>query len=239
MVKCLSKEEIDAIAARVIQEYSKLLGVMTIGHVLSIDPYIFLNSLLGLNIEYRHLSPNRDTLGLTSYDEVGVEVFDEDEEWFFLDGNTVLIESDLLSDKQTGRRNFTIIHEGCHHIMKMLFPDEYNNGINTRRVLRYRDSRRSRPYEEYQIDRLASSILMPSVLIKQTMRLAGLGKTIKMLNPVWRRQEYDKFCWMCSILGVSKQALCIRMKELGLLEKEYLKYPNEIIDIYKGDENYD
>lgn len=235
MAKYLSKEEIDTIADRVFRAYRKLSTAYISGCVLSVDPDILLGSLLGLSVEYRHLSIKREILGLTAFDEVGVEVFDEDEELFFLDGHTVLVESDLLSEGQTGRKNFTLMHEGCHHIVKHLFPDMYGQGINARRVLCYRDNRRSRPYEEYQIDRLAAAILMPGVLVKQTMSLAGLDKKIKMLNPIWRRPEYEKFCWMCSVLGVSKQALCIRMKELGLIEKEYLSNPNQIIDIYEGD----
>ena len=56
-----------------------------------------LTRLLGLTIDHRHLSEDGLTLGLTSYEEVGVEVFgNEQEEMYFLDGSTVLIEENLL-----------------------------------------------------------------------------------------------------------------------------------------------
>ena len=197
-----------------------------------IDPNILLESLLGLTIEYCHIAPQNQILGLTSFEEVGVEIYDENVDLFFFDGKTVLIESNLLAENQTGRRNFTIIHEGCHHILKMLFPNDYRNNMNARRVFCYRATSSYRTVEEQQVDQLASAVLMPRKLIKQAMFLAGLKEEIKMLNPVWRRQEYEKFCWMCQLLGVSKQALCIRMTQLGLIGESHLRHPNEIIDIY-------
>lgn len=38
-----------------------------------------------------------------------------------------------------------------------------------------------------------------------------------------------------NVSRVSKQALSIRMRRLGLLGEEYLKNPNEILDIHLGD----
>ena len=125
MAKYLSYNDLDAIAARVFRAYSKLPEVQAAGQVLYVDPNLLLKSLLGLTIEYRHLSQDRTTLGITAYDEVGVEICGEDEDLFFFDGKTVLIESDLQAEDQTGRRNFTIVHEGCHHVLKMLFPKDY------------------------------------------------------------------------------------------------------------------
>ena len=164
-------------------------------------------------------------------------IFDEIEDLFYFDGKTVLIEKDLLADDQMGRRNFTIVHEGCHHVLKMLFPKDYSRGPNARRVLRYRDTRGSRTQEEWQVDRLTSSILMPRELIEQAMFLVGQNGRIEMLNAVWRRKEYERFCNMCYLLGVSKQALSIRMMRLGLLGEEHLRHPNEILDIVMGDDD--
>ena len=47
-----------------------------------------------------------------------------------------------------------------------------------------------------------------------------------------------KFEEMSSVMGVSKQALAIRMRSLGLLEKEYLSNPHEMLNIYV-EEDYD
>ncbi len=237
MARYLSYNDLDAIATRVFRAYSKLPEVQTAGQLLYIDPNLLLNQLLGLTIEYRHLSTDGTMLGITAYDEVGVEICDEDEDLFYFDGKTVLIEKDLLAEDQTGRRNFTIVHEGCHHILKMLFPKDYAGGANARRVLRYRDMRSERIWEEWQVDRLTSSILMPQELVEQAMSLVGQNGRIDMLNAVWRRKEYERFCNMCYLLGVSKQALSIRMMRLGLLGEEHLRHPNEILDIEMGDDD--
>ncbi len=239
MSRYLSHNDLDAIADRVFRAYSRLPEVRAAGQVLYVDPALLLKALLGLSIEYRHLSRDGMTLGITAYDEVGIEIYDEKEDLFFFDGKTVLIESDLLADDQTGRRNFTIIHEGCHHVLKMLFPRDYSGGPNARRVLRYRDTRGYRDREEWQVDRLTSSVLMPKSLVEQAMHIVEQNGKIDVLNAVWRREEYERFCNMCSILGVSKQALSIRLQRLGLLGKEQLRHPNEILNIYMGDDDVD
>ena len=236
MARYLSYNDLDTIAERVFRAYLKLPEVQAAGQVLYVDPCLLLKALLGLTIEYRHLSSDGSTLGITAYDEVGVEICDENEDLFFFDGKTVLIEKDLQAEDQTGRRNFTIIHEGCHHVLKMLFPRDYASAANARRVIRYREARGSRTREEWQVDRLTSSILMPRELVEQAMCLVGQNGKIDMLNAVWRHREYERFCNMCYLLGVSKQALCIRMMRLGLLGEEHLRYPNEILDIVMGDD---
>ena len=43
---------------------------------------------------------------------------------------------------------------------------------------------------------------------------------------------YKRFEALADFLGCSKKALAIRMKQLGLLKKEYLDNPFDIINIY-------
>lgn len=238
MSRYLSYADLDAIADRVFRAYAKLPEVQAT-ELLYVDPEILVKTLLGLQIEYRHLSVDGTTLGITAYDDIGVEVFDENEDLFYFDGKTVLIESDLQAADQIGRRNFTIVHEGCHHVLKMLFPRDYAYGISNRRILKYRGTRSNRSREEWQVDQLTSAILLPEELVVQAMHLACLDGKIDILNAIWRKDEYEKFCSMCYLLGVSKQALCIRMKRLGLLDKEYLLCPNEILNIYVEDDDYE
>ena len=232
MSKYLSVDQLGGISDRVFRAYKKLPEVRD-GPVMYVDPEILLRALLGLNIEYHHLSLSRILLGMTTYSELGVTVFDEDLDFFFFDGKTVLIETDLLAEDQVGRRNFTIIHEGSHHILKMLFPRDYAEEMAARYVFRYRDTKAHKPREEWQVDTLTSFLLMPKELVIQAMDVVGLHGKIKMLNSKWRKPEYEQFCEMCSLLGVSKQALSIRLMQLGLLEEEHLKNPNEILDIYR------
>ena len=184
MSRYLSYSDLDAIADRVFRAYSRLPEVRPGGPVVYVDPALLLKALLGLTIEYRHLSHDGTTLGITAYDEVEVEIFDDNEDLFFFDGKTVLIERGLLTEDQIGRRIFTIVHEGCHHVLKMLFPRDYACGPNARRVLRYRDTHSSRDREEWQVDRLTSSVLMHRELVNQAMYIVGQKGRIDMLNAV-------------------------------------------------------
>ena len=61
----------------------------------------------------------------------------------------------------------------------------------------------------------------------------GLGEKIDCLNKIYRPQEYERFSALADFLGSSRKALAIRMKQLGLVKKEYLDNPFDMISIYK------
>lgn len=233
MSKYLSKSDIKNIGSKVVLEYLKIINE-DIHAVERIDPARVLTEYLGLDIEYRHLSRNGSILGLTSFEEIGVEVLDDGtEDMFFLDGKTVLIEKELATDnKQRGRCNFTIMHEGCHQILKNLYPDYYGPDVKGRRVLYYRESDKFQSREEWQANALASEILMPEELVIRNMDRVGLSHNLDIINRVWRKREYGKFVCMADKLGVSKKALAIRMKQLGMVKAEYLANPYAITNIY-------
>ena len=59
MARYLTYNDLDAIAGRVFRAYSRLPEVQAAGQLLYVDPALLLNSLLGLTIEFRHLSAQR------------------------------------------------------------------------------------------------------------------------------------------------------------------------------------
>jgi len=231
--------EIEGISRRVYKEYKKTPGYTEMPERVIPEQ---LAELLGLTFDYRHLSPDRLTLGVTSFEDGdGVEVFDSpDEDFYTLDGKTMLIETDLLNNENTiGRCNFTKTHEVCHHILHLLFPADFGGEPAERRVLHYRlDGRRSRETDlmELVVDLTASAVLMPEQLVKTSMQSHGLPERIDLLNRLRGGRDYPNFCAMAADMGVSKQALAIRLKRLGLLGKEYLKHPYEMLNIYMEDE---
>lgn len=126
-MKRLSRRDLEAIADRVIRAYMKLPEIVD-QPVYRIYPEILAEKLLGLKIDYQHLSIDGSILGLTSYGKIGIELpgVDDSGEVYLLDGKTVLIESDLREGiEQNGRRNFTIMHETSHQVLKMLFPQDF------------------------------------------------------------------------------------------------------------------
>lgn len=238
-MKRLSRFDIEAIAEKIVNKYKSLPEIS--GTTLyRIDPELLLTKVLGLNIEYAHLSFDGSVLGLTSFGEVDVEVYDDADESSFLclDGKTVVVEKDLVEDaRQRGRCNFTIMHEGSHQIFKMLFPKEY--GAESRTAEQYfytANSECKKPisdWEEWQANTLAGALLLPEDIVKNGMFLFGLGDKIKCLNKIFDREIYDKFAALADFLGSSKKALAIRMKQLKLLEHDYLDDPFSMIDIGK------
>ena len=236
-MKHLSRKEIEAIAARVVTAYKKLPELEG-QPIYRIEPELLIRNLLRLNIEYHHLSLNGSVLGVTSPAEnVGVRIYDntDQEEFFFFDGKTVLVERDLKEDiSQKGRCNFTSVHEASHQIFKMLYPKEYGYKPNGQNLHFYTNKSECRKpienWEEWQTNVLTSAVLLPDDLVGKAMQLFDLGDKIKTLNRVYCSYIYDRFCDVAAFLGVSKTALAIRMKQLGRLEHDYLDNPYALID---------
>lgn len=235
----LSRNDIEQIAARVTNNYKRLprFQGQAVEHI---DPEILACELCGLRLDYVHLSRDGLTLGITSDGKVDVPVFGEEGEpiLYFLDGDTILIEKDLKSaPEQRGRYNFTLMHETSHQILYRLFQSR--TAPVHHRVVFYRGQAPQYPiqnWDEWQADRLASALLLPADLVWGALRKFGLETGIPILNKVFRPKEYKKFCEMAQFLGASKQALAIRLKRLGWLQKEYLRDPYALVDIVKEDD---
>ena len=238
----LSKREIESIAARVVNAYQGLVGSKD--HcVQPICPEILLQELLGLSISYRTLSTDGSILGMTAFEQIGVRVYEKGEPThFFLDGRTVLIESALTAPgTNPGRLHFTLVHEASHQILKMLFPKEYAPGINHRHVYCCTDSSirysgRQMDWEEWRVNMLTAAILMPLDLLVKQMEAVGLDPKIRMLNHIFAPKEYQAFATVAENLGVSKAALSIRLKQLGLLTRNDLKDPYALVRIEPDEE---
>lgn len=228
----LSRNDIRQIAARVLRKYESL-APPTHG-IRRIDPNRIAEDVLHLSVQYGDL-PGDDILGVTSYGPVLIETDEENgtTHAFYLDGKTILIDKSLQNEEQRGRRNFTIAHETGHQILKLLFPTDYGIKMRKRVPVYYRAHQRKSgiaDWEEWQADTLAVELLMPSDRIYRLMHAYGFSE-IKSLNRVFDHDTYWKFCKMANFLGVSKEALSIRLEQLGLLEQNDLKNPYVAIDI--------
>lgn len=236
-MKYLSRQGIEQIGERVIKAYRNLPDNKK-STLYRVDPIKLIEEVLKVNLEYHHLSLDGAVLGVTTpFSGIGYKIFDHDdtEEYFYFDGNTILVESDLKNDiLQKGRFNFTLAHEAGHQILKMLFPNDYVGGY---RKLYYSLSQPEyrtyiKDWEEWQANTLASILLMPKDLLMQAMFLFGFEGKIDMINKVYATKVYDRFSDMATFLGVSKKALLIRLKQLGLVERDYLDNPYELTDVY-------
>lgn len=235
----LSRKDIELIAQRIVTAYQKLPSAKR-EPANTIHPAILIRDLLGLSVEHHSLSRNGSILGLTSCGEVFVPVCDNPSHpvYCYLDGKTLLIDRTLIEEgANKGRYHFTLVHEACHQIYRMLFPKAYNWEVAARKLhycTSHRITARS-DWEEWRTDVLTSAILMPPGMVRNNMFAFGLGKKLRLLNAVFAPVEYDRFCKMATYMGVSKQALAIRLKQLSLLERDHLQDPYALINIFPDD----
>lgn len=225
-MQTLSYKSIEDIAKQTLKEYygdgNRRFRPVNIGGLVT--------EHLGLNIEYRTLSMDGSILGLTTFDDVAIQIWDETEPYYeFFPKETIVIDKRLLDDNLTGRRNFTISHEGAHQILNNLYP-EADKGT------KYRvdgKPQTNAEWREWQADALASSLLMPEDLVKAAMIVFCSKTHISLIHPVITRELFNQFSMMCSFLGVSKTALAIRMTKLKLLDEYCFKEPYKFMDIVK------
>ena len=240
----LSKQEIECIGNRVIRAYKRLNQAED--RILEkVDIEDLARSLLGLQVQYHRLSADGSVLGVTAFSELSYRIFDqlEDIEYADMDGRTVLIDRDLRADQtQVGRKNFTIAHETSHHILHMLYPENYGVQYRYRTELLYRAGlgmHGPKDRDEWQADALASVILLPEESVRAAMDQFGLGPKMHRLNRVFSPVEYEQFSEMAEYLNVSKTALAIRMTTLDLLEENYLGRPYDIASVYPDNDDSD
>ena len=231
----LSRKRIEAIANRITAAYKQLPSLRGQNPDM-VRPELLVCDLLGLATEYHALSRNGSILGLTACGEVDVRIYDNPKhpEYFHLDGKTLLIDRDLIKvGSNKGRYHFTLTHEACHQIFKMLFPKEYALPVRLRQIhcCTLTPAKSEDYWEEWRTNALASSVLMPEDMVRSNMLAFGLGEKIPILNRVYATEDYNRFSDMADYMGVSKQALAIRLKGLGCLERDYLQDPYALTDI--------
>ena len=240
MLPRLSRKSIESIANRIIAAYKRLPPLQDSTPNM-IQPELLVHDLLGLTTEYHTLSRDGGILGLTACGEVDVRIYDDPKRpsYFHLDGRTLLIDCGLIKEgANKGRYHFTLTHEACHQIFKMLFPREYTAPVRLRQIHYCIDppARGEDYWEEWRTNALTSAVLMPENMVRSNMLSFGLGEKMPLLNRVYATENYNRFSDMADHMGVSKQALAIRLKGLGLLDRDDLQDPYALTDIHPDDE---
>lgn len=235
----LSRKNIEAIANHITAAYKRLPSMQGQNPDM-VQPELLVHDLLGLTTEFHTLSRNGSILGLTACGETDVRLYDDPKHpaFFHLDGRTLLIDSYLVKEgANKGRYHFTLTHEACHQIFKMLFPREYAAPVRLRQVhyCTAPPSESGDYWEEWRTNALASAVLMPEDMVRSNMFVFGLGEKISMLNRVYATENYNRFSDMADYMGVSKQALAIRLKGLGFLNHDYLQDPYALTDVCPDD----
>lgn len=233
--------EIEVIGDRVLNAYYKLPTVNK-DQLWRIEPEVLIQEVLNLTLDCCHLSVDGSILGVTSFKPVELNVFglDDEPQSYYMDGKTILVEKDLYENAaMRGRCNFTMAHEASHQILKMLFPVDYGMKPSRPALHFYRPHSETRKpisdWEEWQANTLAAAILLPVDLVGRALFTFQLPTKIKVLSKRLDEKVFARFEDAANFLGVSKTAFAIRLKQLGILEKDYMDSQYSIIDVFKDE----
>ena len=220
MAKYLTRSELERIAGTFVGKYYALIrkkGLISP----AVDPEVLARDVLGLEVRYLPLCSDGSVLGLSSFGRFDIQVSLNNGETFLVElgGRDIVLDTALLEEGNTGRRNFTMAHEAAHHILALLFPEDYGISCRHRAHIQYRKKGIEKEWEEWQADAMAAALLMPEKLVRQDMELFGIPESAGTgsAGNLW---EYDRFGSMASHMGVSRQALAIRMRQLHLLAED-------------------
>ena len=223
-VPIVSKNMLDIIAERMIQDFCP--KALDIPEAIDIDRFVVRG--LGMKQDFQLLSNNGVYLGMTVFnDSDKVPIYDprtKRAEYISVKAGTMLIDAQLLDDKQEHRYRFTAAHEGAHKILHSQYfthnPDQLEiSGMGREPMVQCRVDITKQPkkesvctdtdWMEWQANRLASALLMPRSMVNKLVEDMK-AKSSVFQSAVCIRAVSDKF-------NVSELAARIRLKELDII----------------------
>ena len=203
----LSYEAINDMAQPIINRYRKQLKKPRT----DVDIIELLKEECDLNFEFYSLSKTGSILGLYTPFPTDVPVWHNgDPMTIQIDGKTALIDESLLSPKLNGRKNFTIAHEGSHVLLNHCSPELRVAHRET--IVDYVVT----DWEEWQANTLASCLLMPEDSVRFFFKTFYNTEHIDTISYL-QNKLFHPLELMAEHFGVSKKALSIRLKKLGLV----------------------
>ena len=164
---------------------------------------------IGLTIEFQYLRKNGRVLGETVFEDAMIPIYErENNEGYKLipvKAGTVLIDASLIHNRGDGRFRYTCAHELSHWVI----DKNYFMALGEQSAAMMKKAARSSETGaaiERQANRMASCLLMPKGVLKKAFYQAyPNAKNIA--------------ATLAAQFGVSRQAMEIRLEELGLLPK--------------------
>jgi Zn-dependent peptidase ImmA (M78 family) len=198
-------EALDAIARKVVSQYNPSL----LNTPAPIPVECIMEEVYGLTIEYQYIRKNGRVLGETVFENAMVPIYvRENNEGYKLvpvKAGTVIIDASLIHKRGDGRYRYTLAHELAHWVIDKDYFTQLGEKTAAMTKKAVRSSETDKAVER-QADRLACRILMPKGTLKTAFYRAypGGGNIASIL---------------ANQFGVSRQAMEIRLDEMGLLPK--------------------
>lgn len=192
-----------------------------------IDVYAVIEKCLGVEYDWKYITPDQSILGATAFNAGYVWVWPEP---YYREGmlptktylpkGGILIDTTLTEGENRGRENFTVMHEVFHQVLhKNCFRREkpdYIHGTSQKALNSKKVLSTSLDYIEYQANTCAAAFLMPQNLVSNIFkkRSSNLGTHYPL--PCNYMVE-SIICDMSDEFSVSKQAMRFRLNKLGLI----------------------
>ena len=134
--------------------------------------------------------------------------------------NTAVLDKVLLNENESSRRRFTLGHEGAHSVIAKQNPMQdvgcFHNEFDPERIYTLEEQKELLSFSETQADRLGSVFLMPRFILKRVMKKYGCEEGLSVYGwNVFAPEDKIKLRKIADCMGVSYQALVIRLKTLG------------------------
>ena len=218
----MSRAELEEISEGLITAYANKFSNRVIQ---SIDIEHFITEFLMLRIEYTSFA--EDDAGRIGFLADGATPLLVHQDGkiipFVFPKDTIVLDKFLLSEKEQGRRRFTMAHEASHHILSKMYAVPATGRFHTEY-----DSERSYSKEEltqmfasaeWQADAMGASLLMPKRIIDNAMAKYNQCQPIKIYGDnTLAQREKNTLRRMAAYIGVSYTALLIRLRDMNLLE---------------------
>lgn len=208
----------------------------------------FLENYLCLDMDYADITPDASVLGLTTFDDGVLGVYDSENSQYkdiFVREGTVVIDNTLLSEEREGRCRFTCGHEGGHWILHREMFKLNENQLNIFDILNdkevtsikclkrnfenyccKRTFKTDNDWMEWQANFISSCLLMPKktfiIAAHNIFKRVGINDEYIILGQDF---DTDVFAYevprkISKIFNVSIQAASIRLKQLRIIREE-------------------
>lgn len=243
-VPILKLDEIDACAEVLINKFKPEL--LTSPAATPVESFI--ESFLGLQIDYANLSEDDSILGMITFNDGVVDVFDEykQKHKISVKKGTILIDNSLTAEDQNGRCRFTLGHEPGHWIFhKHMYSISDNitklanlpvascfkcKNRNVGRIMMDTGFTTAEEWKEWQADNFSSALLMPKSSVN--MLMDGYLKDVDMT----KKEFFDSNIFdvypeanyiitsLAQVFEVSFLAVEVRLNKLGYISDKAIKF---------------
>ena len=227
MSSYISNRELDELGNGLVRRYLERSGMQGAERCIDI---VGLANFLGLTVTYETFAErDMDKIGFLADGQTPLMIKRNSEIIPFLFPlGTIVLDSILLTDRESGRCRFTIAHEIAHFVINRHRPaPQFHRVFDSEKDYSLTEMSEHFNLVENQADRLAAAILMPQFTVDRALMDFHKGRRIVVYGQnIVADKEQKVISRMAAQVGVSYTAMLIRLRQFDMLEyhpiEEYL-----------------